>query len=176
MRVPARRVGLCLPALAAAILWPLALQADPDAAPTVPRPGIQVFKLPTCGCCRTWVKYLEAAGFPVTVTDTTGMFAIRDQHGVPPALAGCHTALIDGYLIEGHVSVAEIERLLTERPDIQGLLVPGMPKGSPGMEGPGAERYDVLALGKDGTVSVYASHEPPATDPAPTMPQAPDPQ
>lgn len=168
MHAPARRVWLCLPALAAAILWPRVLLADPVAAPATPRPEIQVFKLPTCGCCRTWVKYLEASGFPVKVTDTTAVIAISAEHGVPPTLAGCHTALVNGYIIEGHVSVAEIERLLSERPPIKGLLVPGMPKGAPGMEGPDAERYEVLALHADGTTAVFATHE--ASPPADASP------
>lgn len=153
------RVFLFLPTLMVAILWPLAVLADVDPAPNHPRPEVQVFKLPTCGCCRTWVKYLEASGFPVKATDTMELITIRAEHGVPPKLAGCHTALVSGYVIEGHVSVAEIERLLTERPAIKGLVVPGMPQGAPGMEGIASERYEVLALHNDGTTSVYATHE-----------------
>lgn len=134
-------------------------------ADNAPRPTIHVYKQATCGCCRTWVKYLEANGFPVTVTDTTALVSIRAKHHVPPALAGCHTAVVDGYVIEGHVSVEEIERLLRDRPAIRGLVVPGMPKGAPGMERGGGGPYDVLALDKSGATTVFA-HHPATTDSA----------
>jgi hypothetical protein len=145
-------------------------------------PVIEVFKTAICQCCRPWVKQLEAAGFQVKVTDFEvfpDVEAIKRQHGIPEPLSSCHTALVDEYVIEGHVSVDEIRRLLTERPKVVGLAVPGMPKGAPGMETDDPERYEVLALDPDGKTWVFATHEParkdrdssgqalqPATDPA----------
>jgi hypothetical protein len=158
--------------LALAWLLPLAALADPAASPPAPRPAVQVYKQSTCGCCRTWAKYLEANGFPVTATDTNALIEVRLKHGVPLRLAGCHTALVDGYVIEGHVSVAEIEYLLTTRPRIKGLMVSGMPKGSPGMEGVESERYDVLALHDDGSTSVFATHEAAPESAGPAAPAA----
>lgn len=122
-------------------------------------PVLEVMKLPTCGCCGTWIKYLEASGFVVKATNVQDLVPVRQQAGVSEAIAGCHTASIDGYVIEGHVSAEKIRQLLRDRPPIKGLVVTGMPRGSPGMEGPGAERYDVLALQNDGTTTVYAAHE-----------------
>lgn len=124
-------------------------------------PAIEVLALPTCGCCRTWVKYLEADGFTVSVTHIQDLAPVREREGVPEGIAGCHTATADGYVIEGHVSAEEIRQLLRNRPLLKGLVVTGMPPGSPGMEGPGTASYEVLALNPDGTTSVFARHESP---------------
>lgn len=139
----------------------------PDAGTAVslvgPAPAegvIQVFKSPTCGCCADWVKHLEAAGFTVEVQDIPNMMAVKGELGVPGELGSCHTARIAGYLVEGHVPAADIQRLLEEKPDIRGISVPGMPVGSPGMEVEGrpADRYDVVAFDAAGRTSVFASH------------------
>lgn len=121
---------------------------------------IQVFKTATCGCCTKWIDHLEAAGFEVEAKDLPDLAALKSENGVPGELVSCHTALVDGYVLEGHVPAADIERLLSERPDVRGLAVPEMPLGSPGMEHPDPSRhqaYDVLSFGPSG-VRVYASH------------------
>lgn len=115
------------------------------------RPPMTVHKDPDCGCCNGWIVHLERAGFAVTAVDTRRMNAVKARLGVPSELASCHTAEIDGYVIEGHVPAAAIERLLAERPPARGLAVPGMPIGSPGMEGGEPETYDVLLFGPAGT-------------------------
>lgn len=121
---------------------------------------IQVFKTATCGCCTKWIDHLEAAGFEVVAKDLPDLAPLKTEHGVPGELISCHTAIVDGYVLEGHVPASDIERLLSERPDVRGLAVPEMPLGSPGMEHPDPSRhqpYDVLSFGPGG-VRVYASH------------------
>jgi Cu/Ag efflux protein CusF len=124
-------------------------------------PVMQVWKDPNCGCCNDWVEILRKAGFEIQTFDT-GNTAVRQRLGLPTKFASCHTALIDGYVIEGHVNVSEIQRLLRERPKALGLAVPGMPVGSPGMDGPeyGNRRdpYDVLLVQKDGSSRSYQSY------------------
>lgn len=120
-------------------------------------PTITVYKSPTCGCCKSWVEHLEKHGFKVSAHDVMDMGPIKDQFGVSTALESCHTAMVDGYVIEGHVPADVIARLLKERPQVAGLAVPGMPMGSPGMEGPYKERYDVIAFSRDGQTQVYES-------------------
>lgn len=127
-----------------------------------PQPTIQVYKTPTCGCCTKWIDSLRAAGFKIEATDMPDLTALKAVNGVPAKLSSCHTALVSGYVIEGHVPADDLKRLLRERPAIAGLSVPGMPLGSPGMEHRDPSRheaYDVLAFGPDG-VSVFASHSP----------------
>ena len=108
---------------------------------------IVVHKDPNCGCCSAWIEHLRAAGYSVDAQDTTDLARVKRQHGIPPELASCHTAIIGGYVIEGHVPAAAIRRLLTERPDAKGLAVPGMPVGSPGMEGGTPQPYAVVLFG-----------------------------
>ena len=119
---------------------------------------ITVYKSPTCGCCSKWIDHLRDNGFKVKTTDLKDLRMIKSMSGVKPELASCHTALIDGYVIEGHVPADDIRRLLKERPEIAGLTAPGMPMGSPGMEGPRKDKYDVLTFQKDGRTAVFASH------------------
>lgn len=119
---------------------------------------ITVYKSPTCGCCKEWVKHLQANGFKVTAKDVPDVTPYKEVNGVPPTLGACHTARVNGYTIEGHVPAADIQRLLKERPKVRGLAVPGMPTGSPGMEGAYKERYETLAFDKDGRSTVYARH------------------
>jgi hypothetical protein len=121
---------------------------------------LTVFKSPTCGCCSKWVDHVKAAGFSVDVHDEEDMDPIKDRLGLPPGLRSCHTAQIEGYLIEGHVPADDIKRLLTTRPKVAGLAVPGMPRSTPGMAVPGepVEPYSVLSFQKDGATKVYARH------------------
>lgn len=111
---------------------------------------IRVHKDPNCGCCTGWVRHLEAAGFSVVVREEVNLQEVRRRLGVPDDLAACHTAESDGYVIEGHVPAASIQRLLKERPAATGVAVPGMPVGSPGMEGGTPERYAVVLFGLNG--------------------------
>ena len=123
-------------------------------------PVITVYKSPSCGCCKNWVDHVKAAGFTVEVHDVDNLSDIKADAGVPASARSCHTAIVGGYAIEGHVPAATVQRLLKEKPDIAGIAVPGMPVGSPGMEVPGqpADRYDVVAFKADGSTSVYESH------------------
>ena len=122
------------------------------------KPTIIVYKDPNCGCCTAWVDHLKANGFSVTVHDVRDRAPHKKKLGVPERLASCHTAVVDGYTIEGHVPASEIKRLLAERPRATGLAVPGMPEGSPGMETGKRDPYDVLLFDKDGKASVYKSY------------------
>lgn len=110
----------------------------------------EVWKDPNCGCCTAWVEHLEAAGFDVRPHDHRDMRAIKAEHGVPAKLASCHTAVIDGYVIEGHVPAADIQRLLDSEAEVAGLAVPGMPHGSPGMETGRVDDYAVYAWREGG--------------------------
>lgn len=133
-------------ALVGLLLWGIASVPRAYAGPGT----IQVYKTPTCGCCQGWVDHLRASGFEVAVRDLEDLTAVKRMAGVPERLQACHTALVDGYTLEGHVPAVAIERLLSERPAIKGLAAPGMPQGSPGMPSPTPERYDVMAFGEDG--------------------------
>jgi len=115
-------------------------------------PKIVVHKDPNCGCCSGWAEHLRQAGFQVEIVNTDAINRVKARLGVPDALASCHTAELNGYVIEGHVPAASIQRLLAERPDAKGLAVPGMPVGSPGMEVPGTpnDEYAVILFGPSG--------------------------
>jgi hypothetical protein len=115
-----------------------------------PLPKVVVNKDPSCGCCQKWAEHLMAAGFPVEVIARADMQAVKAQLGVPEDLASCHTATVAGYVIEGHVPASAILRLLEQKPAAVGLSAPGMPAGSPGMEGGAPEVFDVVLFGKDG--------------------------
>ena len=137
------------------------------AAPVLAKPSapeIHVYKSPTCGCCNDWIEHLEAAGFKVTATNVPDSRHYRARFGMPARLGSCHTGVVAGYVVEGHVPAREIKRLLRERPKALGLSVPGMPVGSPGMDGPEynghVDPYDVLLVQADGRTTVYASYEP----------------
>jgi hypothetical protein len=131
------------------------------AASTAKPPPMQVWKSPTCGCCNDWIAILQAEGFSVKAIDE-GNTAARQRLGIPAKLGSCHTALIGGYAVEGHVPPREIRRLLAEQPAAVGLTVPGMPIGSPGMDGPEyngrRDPYDVLLVLRDGNTRVFASY------------------
>ena len=119
---------------------------------------ITVYKSPTCGCCTKWVSHLQENGFEVETTDLKDLSLAKSMSGITPEQASCHTAKVGGYVIEGHVPAEDIKRLLAERPDARGLTVPGMPKGSPGMEHPNPDHYQVLLLDNDGSTAVFAEH------------------
>lgn len=125
------------------------------------RPKVEVWKDPDCGCCKDWVSHLEANGFQVSVHDS-GNAQARTRLGVPDKLGSCHTAQVGGYALEGHVPARDIWRLLKERPKAVGLAVPGMPVGSPGMDGPEykgrKDPYDVLLIQANGSSQVYQSY------------------
>lgn len=120
---------------------------------------IVVYKNPECGCCTKWVKYLQDKNYNVTVEETRDIWALKERLGVPQKLAACHTAVIDGYIVEGHITHRDIKRLLLFRPDIKGIAVPGMPIGTPGMErGDTVESYNVLSFDEHGKTEVFSAH------------------
>ena len=122
-------------------------------------PEMTVYKTPTCGCCGKWVTHLEENGFSVKTITLEDLTGIKTEAGVPSRLASCHTGVIDGYAIEGHIPASDILRLLKEKPDVAGLAVPGMPIGSPGMEmGDRRDPYRVYSFDEDGELAVYAEH------------------
>jgi hypothetical protein len=137
-----------------------AQKPKPPAVADRTQPLVEVYKDPTCGCCSLWVQHLRRSGFAATATDTADMTAFKDAHKVPKQVRSCHTGLVGRYVLEGHVPASDVQRLLKEKPDILGLAVPGMPIGSPGMEGPGGRPYEVLALHKDGRTSVFSTQRP----------------
>lgn len=147
--LPNRRwiLGLGLAAAAAPLASARAAQGTP----------IEVWKDATCGCCEGWVEHMRAAGFQATVHDVGDLAAIKTARGVPDALQSCHTAVVDGYVIEGHVPAGDVRRLLLERPRAVGLAAPGMPPSSPGMDMPGTP-YQVVVFGGAGSTRVWARH------------------
>ena len=122
-----------------------------------PETIVEVWKTATCGCCKLWVDHMRAAGFKVTALDVPDVGPHKRRLGVPPALESCHTGVVAGYAIEGHIPADVIKQMLKQKPKIAGLAVPGMPMGSPGMEGGRADRYDILTFDKAGKTSVFAS-------------------
>jgi hypothetical protein len=120
-------------------------------------PPVVVWKAPTCSCCGDWVRHMRNAGFSVSAHDTDDMDAVKHARGVPDALRSCHTAVVSGYVVEGHVPASDIKRLITEQPSGKGLAVPGMPKSAPGMDQPG-EPYTVVLFGTPTGDRVYAQH------------------
>ena len=121
-------------------------------------PHIQVSKQPGCGCCEQWAQHMRKAGFKVTVTEAADVDAMKRKNGIPDNLRSCHTSLVGNYRVEGHVPVDVVKKLLTEKPAVAGITVPGMPIGSPGMEsGNRVEPYNVIAFDASGRQRVYAS-------------------
>lgn len=156
---PARRRLLrSLAAFAAAPLGLSVARAVQAAAPV----AIQLWQSPTCGCCDEWIRHVEAAGFKVNLTEVPDTNEIRARLGIPAALGSCHTGIVGGYVLEGHVPARELKRLLAEKPKALGIVVPGMPLGSPGMDGPATmgekDPYDVLLVQADGSTHVFASY------------------
>ena len=123
-------------------------------------PEVSVFKTRTCGCCSKWVDHMKANGFTVKVTEVPSTAEYRRKYGVPDRLQSCHTALVNGYALEGHVPAADVHRLLKTRTKAKGLAVPGMPVGSPGMEqGPARQAYSVIAFDENGGISEFQKYE-----------------
>ena len=134
-------------ALAAALFTPVFAMA---AAPV-----IEVFKSESCGCCGAWVEHLKANGFTTRVVNVENPSDYRERGGIPDKLGSCHTGMVQGYAIEGHVPASDIKRLLAQKPKAKGLAVPAMPLGSPGMEGPRKDPYDVLLVQANGSTKVF---------------------
>ena len=124
-----------------------ALVAAPQAPAAQGAPAMEVVKSPTCGCCSAWVAIAEGLGYEVEATDVADVAPAKEALGVPVELWSCHTATLEGYVIEGHVPFEAVEKLLDEQPDITGIAVPGMPMGSPGMGDDPTAVYDVIAWG-----------------------------
>ncbi|QTD46538.1 DUF411 domain-containing protein [Ottowia testudinis] len=145
-------------ASAGAVMAP-ALMAQTKAALTT---GMEIWKDASCGCCGDWIKHMEANGFKVDAIHDTGNNAARARLGLAAKYGSCHTALIGSYVVEGHVPAADVKRLLREKPQALGIAVPGMPIGSPGMDGPvyggRRDKYDTLLVKRDGTSHVFQSH------------------
>lgn len=135
----------------------LALGVLPGARAQQALPPVMVYKSPSCGCCGEWVKHMQTNGFRVETQDVGDVTPIRRKYGVPDALASCHTALVAGYVIEGHVPAGDIKRLLREKGRARGLAVPGMVDGSPGMEQGRPQPYATIAFDDRGT-SVFSHH------------------
>lgn len=146
MALPLRHVAIRLGAAA------LLATATPAHAA---RPVVEVYKSATCSCCHKWIDHLKAHGFEVKATDVPNPGDLRRKFGIAEEHASCHSARVNGYAIEGHVPAADIGRLIKEKPAARGLAVPGMPMGSPGMEGAHADAYDVLLIKKDSSTTVY---------------------
>jgi hypothetical protein len=151
-----RIIALTVASIALALTTAAARTSPSDTA--AKKPTITVYKHPSCGCCKKWIEHLAKNGYRVDAKDTPNMTEIKHTLGVPDGLTACHTAVVNGYLIEGHVPASDIDRLLAQKPRIAGLAVPGMPAGSPGMEGMGTQRYQVLSFDKTGKTRVFASH------------------
>ena len=158
MRSPiSRRRALSIMVAGSGLAWTGTLAAGQ----AKPRPRLDVYKEPSCGCCGKWVEHMTANGFDARVTDGP-VAAIRTKHGVPPALSSCHTALVDGFVIEGHIPAADVKKLLAERPrptQIVGLTIPGMPQSAPGMDMTPFQPYTVLAFDRQGKTTVFAKHD-----------------
>lgn len=140
--------------LAAAILMTASVVSLADE-----KPVIEVYKSATCGCCSDWIKHLHDNGFTVKAHDVSNLNKYKQQADLPYGLGSCHTGFVDGYAVEGHVPASDIMRMLTEKPDIRGLAVPGMPIGSPGMEyGDRKDAYQVISYTESGQKTVFSSY------------------
>jgi hypothetical protein len=145
-----------------AVLTSLAAAAAAVSLPVVAKealPQVQVFKNPSCGCCSAWVDHMKAAGFAVNVTEVDDNSVARRKYGLPDRFGSCHTAVVAGYVVEGHVPANDVKKLLAMKPVAIGLAVPGMPVGSPGMEmGSRKDPYQVLLVATDGRECVFATY------------------
>lgn len=151
------RHGGWLAGIAAGVL---AVGAGFGLMPAAQAGDVVVYKDPNCGCCGKWIEHMQAAGHQLDVRNRRDLATVKAEMRVPQGARSCHTAVVDGYFIEGHVPADDVDRLLRERPPVLGLAVPGMPVGSPGMEVPGAPpmAYKVFAIGLNGQPSVFAEH------------------
>lgn len=151
--VSRRQVLTRLSAIAAgAVAW----RAQTHAQAGIP---LVVYKDPSCGCCEAWIAYMKANGFTTAVTSTRDMDSVKRARGVPESLASCHTALVGGYVIEGHVPAGDVKKLLAQKPKgILGLTIPGMPQSAPGMDMKPFEKYTVLTFDNKGHTTIFAPH------------------
>jgi len=140
--------------IAVSIAFVLVACLAPTAQTATP---ITIYKTPTCGCCGKWVEYMKQNGFAPKVTELPNLAAVKQSTGIPQNLQSCHTSTVEGYAVEGHVPADVIRQLLKEKPKVAGIAVPGMPMGSPGMEGPYKDKFNVVAFTQDGAQKVYAS-------------------
>lgn len=144
---------------ALSVLTSLVSASAPASHPAPSAAVVTVFKDPNCGCCKSWVDHLRKHGFDVVAHDTLDLGGVKRTGRVPEQLHSCHTAFVNGYVVEGHVPAADIQRLLREKPKVAGIAVPGMPVGSPGMEiGTRKDSYRVIAFSRDGSTRTFASH------------------
>ena len=154
-----RRAALRWAVVGAGVAFTPVLMAQTKAARPV---GLEIWKDASCGCCGDWIAHMEANGFKVDAIHDSGNNAVRARLGLAAKYGSCHTALIGGYVVEGHVPAADVQRLLRDKPQALGLAVPGMPIGSPGMDGPvyggRRDKYDTLLVLRDGSSKVFQSH------------------
>ena len=136
---------------------PLSVEALPATVTAIEDIVVEVHRAPNCGCCTGWEAYMQDQGFTVVSWDDPGLTEFKIASGVPSTAMSCHTAIVDGYIVEGHVPVEAILDLLEQRPDIDGIALPGMPSGSPGMPGEQTAPFEILAI-DDGTTSVFGSY------------------
>jgi len=153
-RIKGKKAYILLAALSFVVIISLGFQNTKS----VSAADIIVYKSPTCGCCKKWVKHLESAGFNVESVNKTNMNPIKNKFGVKKQYQSCHTAKIGKYFIEGHVPASDIKKLLKQNPDAKGLAVPGMPMGSPGMEGHRKDRYSVLLINNKNKSTVFSEY------------------
>jgi len=153
--ITGNRTRLSLAALTLGIM--LALGANVWMAAQTTRPQMTVYKSDSCGCCSKWVEHMQANGFDVKAIDVDDIDKVKRERGVPADAASCHTAVVNGYVIEGHVPADAVLKVLKEKPAIAGIAVPGMPMGSPGMEVPGGQKdaFNIVAFDKAGKTSIY---------------------
>ncbi len=159
MNNPAQSKLKSVRTLVASALLGLATLGGVSTAVATDDDEVVMYKDPNCGCCGKWAEHMREHGFKVKEVATAEMGQVKGEAGVPQALGSCHTAKVGGYVVEGHVPAADVRRMLTEKPAIAGISAPGMPMGSPGMEGPyPADRYDVVSFDAQGRTAVFASH------------------
>jgi len=132
----------------------LLLLAAPLSAAAQERTAATLYKDPQCSCCSTYADYLRVHGFEVTVIETSDLWSVKQEYGVPDDLSSCHTMTVGGYVVEGHVPISAIERLLAEKPEIKGIALPGMPQGSPGMSGEKSAPFEIFII-KEGAPEIY---------------------
>lgn len=156
----AKIAGAAMPLSVASIASSERTDSAPPSSRRTALPTVLVHKSESCGCCGLWVEHLRSAGFTVDVRNSADLQPVKQRFGITPSMMSCHTAEVGGYFVEGHVPAADIQRLLAEKPDVKGLVLPGMPLGSPGMEVPDgrAQPYVVSSVDKQGQLSDYAHH------------------
>lgn len=147
------RRSLLLLVLTTAVAWAGNIWVAAQSA----KPQMTVYKSPTCGCCSNWIEHMKANGFDVKAVDVDDIDKVKRERGVPPAAASCHTGLVNGYIVEGHVPADAVLKMLKDKPAIAGIAVPGMPMGSPGMEVPSGQKdpYTIVSFDKTGKTAVY---------------------